>query len=88
MRQLLLLVLVPAAAAQQNVLARLEPKCEIAIEFLADTDCDGRAELVLVAADGQLDRFGLRAGVKLCEIARELVVRVGLAEQARAHALV
>lgn len=61
MRQLLLLVLVPAAAAQQNVLARLEPKSEINIEFLADTDGDGRAELVLVAADGQLDRFGLRA---------------------------
>ncbi|HEU4418129.1 MAG TPA: VCBS repeat-containing protein, partial [Planctomycetota bacterium] len=61
MRQLLLLVLVPAAAAQQNVLARLEPKSEIAIEFLADTDGDGRAELVLVAADGQLDRFGVRA---------------------------
>jgi hypothetical protein len=54
-------MLAPAAAAQQNVLARLEPTSEIAIAFLADTDGDGRAELVLVAADGQLDRHGLRA---------------------------
>ena len=61
MRWLLLTMLVPAAAAQQHALARLEPKSEVAIEFVADTDGDGRAELVLVAADGQLDRWGLRA---------------------------
>jgi len=60
MRQFLLLMLAPAAAAQQNVLARLEPKTEVVIEFLADTDGDGRAELVLVAADGQIDRHGIR----------------------------
>ena len=59
MRPLLLLMLAPAAAAQ-SVLARLEPKAEVAIEFVADTDGDGRAELVLVAADGQLDRHGIR----------------------------
>ncbi|HZN39891.1 MAG TPA: VCBS repeat-containing protein [Planctomycetota bacterium] len=57
----MMMVLAPAAAAQQSVLARLEPKSEVVIEFLADTDGDGRAELVLVAADGQLDRHGLRA---------------------------
>ncbi|HEX6812215.1 MAG TPA: VCBS repeat-containing protein [Planctomycetota bacterium] len=64
MRHLLLLLPalpLPAAAAQQDVLARLEPQAKIVVEFVADTNGDGRAELVLATIDGQLERHGLRA---------------------------
>ena len=47
------------AMAQGTVLGAVDPATPIVGEALADTDGDGRAELVLVAANGQLLRFSL-----------------------------
>lgn len=47
------------ATAQGTLLGAVDPATPIVGEALADTDGDGRAELVLVAANGQLLRFSL-----------------------------
>ncbi len=52
-------LLLHTAAAQDGRLGQLDPKMPIVGEALADTDGDGRAELVLVAPDGRLHRYGL-----------------------------
>ena len=49
------------AMAQGTILGAVDPAAPIVGEALADTDGDGRAELVLVAANGQLLRFSLDA---------------------------
>ncbi len=61
MRALALGCLLPCwLAGQGSVLASLDPKVAAAIEFVADTDGDGMAELVLVTPDGQVERHALR----------------------------
>ncbi len=60
MKRLLLATLATAAAAQESMLARLEPAAPIAIAIVADTDGDGRTELVLVTAEGVIERYGVR----------------------------
>ncbi|MEO6595382.1 MAG: VCBS repeat-containing protein [Planctomycetota bacterium] len=48
-----------------TVLAQLEPQSQVALELIADTDGNGSAELVLVTATGELQRYGVREGTGL-----------------------
>ncbi|MFY9342187.1 MAG: VCBS repeat-containing protein, partial [Planctomycetota bacterium] len=60
MRGGLVMLLANVAAAQQ-VQASLEPAERIVVELLADTDGDGRTELVLVTAGGEVRCHGMAA---------------------------
>jgi hypothetical protein len=53
------LALFAFVAAAQRVVATLEPTTRIVVELLADTDGDGRAELVLVGDAGKVQRYRL-----------------------------
>ena len=57
------LVFASSALAQQVAGARLEPTVPIAALRLADTDGDGRVEVLLITGDGRITRYGVDGGV-------------------------